>query len=347
MTENIISCPIPLQDEVITLSHGSGGRNMQNLIQDLFYKYLSNEFLLQKHDSAVMKNDLKDIAMTTDSYVVNPIFFPGGDIGKLAVCGTVNDLLMVGARPLYLSLGLILEEGFSISKLEQIIISISKAAKEADVKIVTGDTKVVEKGKGDQIYINTCGVGDVFLEQRIHPDEIHKGDVIIVSGDLGRHAIAILKEREGLGFEAEVESDCALLNQMVLDLLVSGIDVHCMRDLTRGGLSAALIELSEISEKEFEINAVDIPIDPAVKGVCEILGFDPKQLACEGRFVLFIPKEQSQIALDILKKYREGINANIIGEVTTNQNVKVILKTEIGSTRVLDMPSGELLPRIC
>ncbi len=313
----------------------------------MFTKAFGNELLAQNHDSTLINLPNNKIAFTTDSYVVKPIFFSGSDIGSLAVNGTVNDLSMSGAKPLYLSLGFIIEEGFAMEDLWKVVQSISESAKKSGVKIVTGDTKVVDKGKGDGIFINTSGVGVIEHKLNISPANIQKDDVIILNGDIGRHGIAIMAEREGLEFEHAIESDSAPLNGIVQKILDAGIDIHCMRDLTRGGLSSALNELADSSKSEILIDENSVPAREDVKGACEILGFDPLYAANEGKFIVFVnPKDATQ-CLSIMKTHPLGKDSAVIGEVTGGNETIVKLRSKIGTTRILDMLSGEQLPRIC
>jgi len=344
-----LSCPLPIADyDTVTMAHGGGGKMMNNLIEKMFMHYLSNTMINEKHDGAVFTAEGHKFAFTTDSYVVNPVFFPGGNIGELAVYGTVNDLSMCGAKPIYLSLGLILEEGFLIKDLEKIIISIKNACEKSGVKIITGDTKVVDKGKGDGIFINTAGIGIVRDDINISPSQVKEGDVILLSGDIGRHGIAIMTTRENLDFESGIKSDCAPLNNIVQKLIDEKIEIHCLRDLTRGGLGSALNEIASQAKIEIEIEEKSIGVIEEVRGVCEILGFDPIYVANEGRFIAFVKKEDAEKALKILKSEENGEFASIIGEVKSkNKNGIVILKSLMGAGRILDMLSGEQLPRIC
>jgi hydrogenase expression/formation protein HypE len=344
------SCPLPINDyDTVTMAHGGGGKLMNNLIQKMFIHYLKNNLIDEMHDGAVFDIESHRLAFSTDSYVVNPVFFPGGDIGELAVYGTVNDLSMCGAKPLYLSLGLILEEGFLLKDLEKIIISIKNACEISGVKIITGDTKVVDKGKGDGIFINTSGVGAVRDGINISPSFVREGDMILINGDIGRHGIAIMTTRENLDFESNIKSDCAPLNNIVRKLIDSGIEIHCLRDLTRGGLASALNEIASQAKVEIEVEEKSISVIEEVRGVCEILGFDPVYVANEGRFIAFVKKEDADKTLKILKEENEiGIFASIIGEVKgKNKNGIVTLKSSLGANRILDMLSGEQLPRIC
>lgn len=300
---------------------------------------------MQGHDSAQINLATNKIAFTTDSYVVKPLFFPGGDIGSLAVNGTVNDIAMSGAVPQYISLGLIIEEGFEMEMLWRVVQSIASAAEAAGVKIATGDTKVVDNGKGDGIFINTSGIGLIQHDLNISPKSIKPGDVILLNGDIGRHGIAIMAEREGLEFDHKITSDCAPLNFIINDIINAGIEVHCLRDLTRGGLSSTLNELAESANCEILINELKVPVHEDVRGACEILGFDPMYVANEGKFITIVPAEQAEICLNILTKHNS--EASIIGSISSNNEAIVKLKSRIGTMRILDMLSGEQLPRIC
>jgi hydrogenase expression/formation protein HypE len=343
-----LSCPVPLSEyPKVLLAHGGGGKLMHDLIKKMLMPPLANELLEQNHDSTVMELNGQKIAFTTDSYVVQPIFFPGGDIGTLAVNGTVNDLSMSGAEPLYLSIGLIIEEGFPMEDLARITESVKLAAQQAGIRIVTGDTKVVDKGKGDGIFINTAGIGVINHELKITPGSIRSGDVIILNGDIGRHGMAIMAAREGLGFDTTIESDCAPLNGLVRDIVSSGVQVHCMRDLTRGGLVSALNELSEDSNSEILIEEDSIPVREEIQGACEILGFDPLYVANEGKLVIFVPEKHANKCLGVMKEHRHGKDSAVIGKVLSIGKNIVKLKSKIGTTRILDMLSGEQLPRIC
>jgi len=340
-------CPIPINEyPQIMLAHGGGGKLMHDLIEKMFVPAFENPLLAERHDGAVFNVANARLAFTTDSYVVKPLFFPGGDIGSLAVNGTVNDLAMCGARPLYLSSGFILEEGLETDKLWQIIQSMKRSAKEAGVDLVTGDTKVVDRGKGDEIFINTAGVGVIEHDLTIGPKQVHEGDTVILSGDIGRHGIAIMAAREGLEFETAIESDCAPLAKMVRSLIDGGIDVHCMRDLTRGGLASALVEITESCGKAINIEESKIGVREDVRGACEILGFDPMYLANEGRFVLFVPEKDVDRALTLLSLNDQGAEPSRIGSVGSDGS-GVILKSIIGANRIVDMFTGEQLPRIC
>ena len=348
-----LSCPVPIsQYPQVLLAHGGGGTLMHNLIEKMFMSEFKNPALESRHDSSVLNLDSNKIAFTTDSYVVSPLFFPGGDIGSLAIHGTVNDLSMSGAKPLYISAGFIIEEGLPMETLWKVVQSMQNAAKIAGVEIVTGDTKVVDKGKGDGIFINTAGIGIIEHNLVINPSSVKPDDVIIVSGDIGRHGIAIMAQREGLEFETTIESDSAPLNEIVQNLINAHIDIHCMRDLTRGGLASALVEIAEASNYSINIIETDIPVREDVQGACEMLGFDPLYVANEGRFIVILPKKDAEGALEIMKKSEHGSDSKIIGIVTSENKGKnlygfVTMKSLIGATRIVDMLSGEQLPRIC
>ena len=348
--EVTLQCPTSSEPESIRLAHGGGGRLMQTLIQGIFLKAFSNPWISRLQDSAVVPIKGHRMAVTTDSYVVRPLFFPGGDIGSLAIHGTINDLAMSGAMPQYLSAGFILEEGLSFEVLEKVVHSMADAARKAGVPIVCGDTKVVDRGKGDQVFINTTGIGKIESGIDIGPHRIAPGDRILVSGDVGSHGIAVMSVREGLGFATKIVSDSGPLHHVVADLLQEGIPIHCMRDLTRGGLASALNELADTSGEKLLIDERCIPVQEAVRGACEILGLDPFYVANEGRFVLFLPARESGKALEILRQHSESTLAMDIGEVLsspTPHSLPVTLKTMLGTHRILDLLSGEQLPRIC
>jgi len=341
-------CPIPISDYPnILLAHGGGGKLMQQLIDKIFLPAFDNPTLQTRHDGALLNLSNSRLAFTTDSYVVKPLFFPGGDIGTLAINGTVNDLAMCGARPAYISAGFILEEGLPIDTLWKIAQSMRRAADEAEVNIVTGDTKVVERGKGDGIYINTAGIGLVEHDQIIMPANIKSGDSIILSGDLGRHGIAVMAAREGLAFESAIESDCAPLTEPIMSLLKAKVTIHCLRDLTRGGLAAALVEIAQTAKWQLLIDESSIAVSEPVRGACEILGFDPLHVVNEGRFIAFISPDYAKQAMEILRRFPNCREAAIIGEVTNQPDAEVILKSKLGVKLVLDLPAGEQLPRIC
>ncbi len=341
-------CPLPIQQyPQVLLAHGGGGKLMHQLIETVFVPAFSNSLLAARHDGASFAVGNQRLAFTTDSYVVRPLFFPGGDIGSLAINGTVNDLAMCGARPLYLSAGFILEEGLPMETLWRVIQSMKRAADVAGVQLVTGDTKVVDKGKGDGIFINTAGIGVVEHPLAINPNSVQAGDVILLSGDLGRHGVAIMAKREGLEFESQIESDCAPLNGVVQAMLDDGLELHCLRDLTRGGLTSALVEIAESTNRQIQIEETAIPVREDVKGACEILGLDPMYLANEGRFIAFLPATQAERALTIINSHSRDANASLIGAVTNIAQPLVMLKSRIGAMRIVDMFSGEQLPRIC
>jgi len=343
-----VSCPVPITNQdFVTLAHGGGGRMMHNLLDRIVIPAFGNQPLESRHDGAVMDMNKGRLAFTTDSYVVHPLFFPGGDIGTLAVTGTVNDLAMCGARPLCLSAGLILEEGLPMATLERVVASMARTAKAAQVTIVTGDTKVVDKGKGDGLFLNTAGIGIVEHDLIIAPSRVQPGDAILLSGDVGRHGVAIMAVREGLQFETTIESDCAPLVEPVLALLAAGVDVHCLRDLTRGGLATTLIEIAESSRLHVGISERDIAVEENVCGACEILGLDPLYLANEGRFVAFVPAPQAEHALQVMRAHAVSSTAARIGSVSESPAALVTLRSRIGTKRILDMHSGEQLPRIC
>jgi hydrogenase expression/formation protein HypE len=341
-------CPIPIhQYPAVLMAHGGGGKLTHQLIEKMFLPLFDNPILDTRHDGAVFSVGTQRLAFTTDSYVVRPIFFPGGDIGSLAINGTVNDLAMCGARPLYLSAGFILEEGLPMETLWKVVSSMKEAARAAGIQLVTGDTKVVERGKGDGIYINTAGIGILENDAVISPAAVQPGDRLLLSGDIGRHGIAIMAAREGLEFESRIESDCAALWDLVNALLGAGIEIHCMRDLTRGGLASALVEIAEASGFHLRVEESLIPVREDVKGACEILGFDPMYVANEGRFLAFIPGKDANRALEIASSHPLGEGASLIGAVDAKPAGQVSMKSLIGASRIVDMISGEQLPRIC
>ena len=343
-----ISCPLPISRyPTIALPHGGGGKLMNQLISEMFLKAFQQMDRGVPHDGAVRMVGGTRLAFTTDSYVIRPLFFPGGDIGSLAVYGTVNDLAMCGAIPLLLSASFILEEGFPMDLLWRIVQSMQTAATQSGVEIVTGDTKVVEKGKGDGIYINTAGVGQVVAKNAISPESVQVGDSLILSGDLGRHEIAIMALREGLSFETALMSDSAPLAEAVLGLIRAGVEIHCLRDLTRGGLVSALNEIAVSSGCRIHVYENRIPICATVHGACEVLGLDPFSIANEGRFVAFVPPSETEKCLQLLSQLSLTEQACRIGEVTGSEPPLVTIETTLGTSRVLSMPSGEQLPRIC
>jgi hydrogenase expression/formation protein HypE len=330
----------------ILLAHGSGGRLSHELVEKKLAPVLSNPMLDKMDDSAIF--ELKGrIAFTTDSYTVSPIFFPGGDIGKLAVCGTVNDLAMSGATPLYFSLSLIIEEGLPVADLERIVDSIAQAVTEVGVKIITGDTKVVNKGNADKLFINTSGIGAIPPGVDISGANAMPGDKVIVSGNLGDHGIAVLSQRQGLEFNVPVDSDCAPLNKMVAEILAVTSNINCLRDPTRGGLATTLNELARQSNVGININEDSIPANEAVLAACELLGFDHLYVANEGKMVAIVSQEYAEKVLSQMKQNKYGAAATIIGDVVSEHPGKVVMKTRLGSSRIVDMLTGELLPRIC
>jgi hydrogenase expression/formation protein HypE len=342
------SCPRPLGTQgVIQLAHGGGGRRMRELIDGVLRPAFDSPILATRHDSAVLSLGGQRLAFTTDSYVVSPLFFPGGDIGTLAVNGTINDLSMAGAVPAYLSVGLIIEEGLAIDTLERVVASMRQAAQDAAVQIVTGDTKVVDRGKGDGLFINTAGLGLVPAGTDVSPARVRPGDAILLSGDIGRHGMAVLSVREGLGFESPIESDCAPLAAIVAALVDTALDVHCLRDLTRGGLAAALNEIALDARVGITVEEAAVPVDGPVAAACEILGLDPLYVANEGRFIAFVAAPDAEPALRALRAHRSGTRAVRIGTVTGTSPGTVEVVGRLGNPRVLDLLSGEQLPRIC
>ena len=338
-----------MEEKRILLSHGSGGTMTRDLIDQYFVKQFENPILKLLNDQAVFPTSSSRLAFTTDSYVVDPIFFPGGDIGRLAICGTVNDLAVSGATPQYLSCSFMIEEGFLFSDLEKILFSMKRVCQEAEVTIVTGDTKVVNRGNLDKIFINTAGVGALEDGLSISGDKAQVGDKILITGFLGDHEIAIISKRENLGFITNVQSDVAPMNGIVKALLHHGFgsQLHTMRDPTRGGMATVLNEIATQSHVGIFIEEDKIPVREEVKGACEILGFDPLYLANEGKLVIFLDAQVAEKALAVLKKTRYGTNAQIIGEVVTKPKGKVLMQTAIGGTRIVDMLATEQFPRIC
>ncbi len=330
--------------EKIILAHGSGGKVMHNFLKDTLRAYLPID---RFYDSAILKIPSGDVAFTTDSFVVSPLFFPGGDIGSLAVYGTVNDLTMVGSEPRFISLSLIIEEGFPINDLNRILNSIREASKTAGVQVVTGDTKVVQKGKGDGIFINTAGIGVFRNEKMFTPDRIKPGDVIILSGSIGNHGMAVMAERNGLSFEPPVLSDTRPLNKLLEEVIEFSDSIHALRDPTRGGLATTLKEFALETNLCIEIDESNIPIKQQVKGACEILGLDPLYVANEGVFIAFVAEDMSKSVLERLRRHPYGEDASIIGRVKKEPGWMVLLNTEFGGTRMLDMLTGDQLPRIC
>ena len=333
-------------DDTILLAHGSGGKLSHELVEKTFLPLLANPALSKLDDSAIFEASGR-LAFTTDGYVVNPIFFPGGDIGKLAVCGTVNDLSMNGARPLYLSLSAIIEEGLLLRDLEQIAQSVKKAAQEAGVNVIAGDTKVVNRGQADKLFITTSGVGIVPPGVDISGANARAGDKVLLSGTIGDHGMAIMSQREGLKFSMTLKSDCAPLNKLVSQMLRVSSGIHSMRDPTRGGLATTLNELARQSSVGIVIEEAEIPVKEEVKAACELLGLDPIYVANEGKLVAIVDPADAGKVLARMRKNRYGRDAVIIGEVTSQHPGKVVMRTKLGPSRIVDMLSGELLPRIC
>jgi hydrogenase expression/formation protein HypE len=345
---NGMACPLPISNyNKVLLAHGGGGNLSHQLIQKMFISQFSNSFLNEEHDGAVIPVKEGRIAFSTDSYVVHPVFFPGGNIGELAINGTVNDLSMCGAKPLFISVGFIIEEGLPMEELWQIVLSMRHAAEDAGVQIVTGDTKVVDKGKGDKIFINTSGIGFINPGVDISPKNCSVGDVIILNGRIADHGIAIMSAREGLSFETQIKSDTAPLNSLVEVMLNASRNIHVLRDPTRGGLASALNEIAMTSKQSLIIDEKSIPISEEVKGACEILGLDPLYIANEGKLIAFVPEADSAKVLNAMRSHPLGKDSVIIGKVVTGNSGSVVMKTSIGSTRIVDMLSGEQLPRIC
>jgi len=334
-----------LKDKIL-LAHGSGGKLAHELVEKSFLKALANPLLAKLDDSAVFDFSGR-LAFTTDSYVVSPIFFPGGDIGKLAVYGTVNDLAMSGAKPLYLSLSFIIEEGLPQSELSQVVDSVQKATQEAGVEIVTGDTKVVHRGSADKLFINTAGVGIIPEGVDISGSNARPGDKVILSGTIGDHGIAVLSQREGLSFSTRLESDCAPLGGLVAEMLAASPNIHCLRDPTRGGLATSLNELAKQSKVGIKIEEERISVREEVLGACEMLGFDPLYVANEGKLVAIVLPEDADKVLKAMRENHYGKDATIIGEVRVEHPGRVVMKTCLGASRIVDMLVGDLLPRIC
>lgn len=343
-----LACPLPITEyKNILLAHGSGGKLTHQLIQKMFLSQFKNELLDPLHDGAILGMNGSRLAFSTDSYVVNPIFFPGGDIGELAVNGTINDLAMCGAMPKFLSAGFIIEEGFSMDELWKVVTSMRLAAERAGVLLVTGDTKVVDRGKADKVFINTSGIGLVMPGVDINPKNIRPGDTIIVSGQIAEHGIAIMSVREGLEFETQLQSDTAPLHSLVEAMLTADANIHALRDPTRGGVASALNELAESAHIGLEIVEEKIPVKEEVKGACEILGFDPLYVANEGKLIAIVPASEAESILAAMHGHPNGRDAIIIGEAVASHPGTVLMKSRIGGTRVVDMLTGEQLPRIC
>jgi hydrogenase expression/formation protein HypE len=362
-----------MRSDRILLAHGGGGLLTKELIQSVILPVLDNPLLHPLDDAAVLRlgdaastgggvggacvggaedagapdSRVGDLAFTTDSYVVSPLFFPGGDIGELAVCGTVNDLAVKGAEPLWMSLGLVLEEGLPIADLEAVIRSVGSAARDAGIQVVTGDTKVVEKGRCDGMYVNTAGIGRIVTSVPLGPQMTQPGDAIIVNGFLGDHGAAIMARRSGISFSPELVSDCAALWDLVRATLDTGAEIHAMRDLTRGGLAGALCDIAETRGLDMRIRETDLPVRSAVRGACDLLGFEPMAVANEGKLVIFCAASSAEDVLAALRSHALGSSAAVIGEVTARPGGKAVLATRIGGERIIDMPPGETLPRIC
>lgn len=333
--------------ETITMAHGNGGKMTDKLIDNIFLKYLNNDILKQKDDSSLLPEIKGKPLITTDSFVVNPIFFPGGDIGKLAVCGTVNDLAVSGAVPLYLTAGFILEEGFPVKQLEEIIKSMADTAWKANVLVVAGDTKVVEKGKGDNIYINTTGVGAIVNNNSLTDEVIKNDDKIIISGSIGEHGLTILKKRKGMNFNDSLKSDCCILSDFIKNILDKTKGVKFMRDPTRGGIATVLNEISDKYKVSIKIKEVSIPTNQEVNSLCKILGLDPLYLANEGKVLMIAAEEYSEKIVEIMRRYEQGRNACIIGSITGDKQSQVLLETKIGGKRIINKLIRDILPRIC
>lgn len=343
-----VVCPVPPTDyPLVLLAHGGGGRLTRRLIDDVFRPAFRNPLLDTGHDGAVLPPTLHRLAFTTDASVVRPLFFPGGDIGTLAVNGTVNDLAMCGARPLYLSASFVIEEGLPVETLRRVAASMRQAADAAGVSVVTGDTKVVDRGAGDGLYLATSGVGVLEHDLVIGPQGVRPGDAVLLSGDVGRHGMAVLAVREGLAFETPIASDCAAVAEPALALLREGVGVRCLRDPTRGGLAAVLVEIAEAAGARIHVEERAVPVDPLVRGACEVLGLDPLHVACEGRFVAFVAAADADRALAVLRAHPVSAGACRIGTVESGTDGLVTMTSTVGTRRVIDMPSGEQLPRIC
>lgn len=334
-------------NDLVLLSHGGGGLRSRQLIRDMIIRHLGNPILNEMDDGACLSIAEKNLVFTTDSFVVRPLFFPGGDIGKLAVCGTVNDLTMMGAEPRYLSLGLILEEGLLFVDLERVILSMRKALDEAKVKIVTGDTKVVERGMGFGMFVNTAGIGARFLNADTRVANAWPGDAVIVTGTLGDHGAAVMSCRDGVNLESGLVSDVAPLWNLIKPLLRKGVFIHCLRDPTRGGLAAALNDIAESSRVGIRLFEKKMPVRKEVRGICRLLGLDPLNMACEGCAVVVCPGKSAGAVLDLLRSNPLGRNAKVIGNIIKQPKGLVVLETEVGGERIVETPMGEDLPRIC
>jgi len=342
------SCPVaPATADRVLMSHGGGGRMSRRLIRDLFRRHFTSSELARDHDGAYLQTDGRLLAFTTDSFVVSPPFFPGGDIGSLAIHGTVNDLAACGARARWLSAAFVLEEGLPMSELERIVVSMAKAASTAGVEIVAGDTKVVERGKGDGIFITTTGIGTLWTDRPPDPRAVLPGDVVLLSGSIGEHGMAILSRREGLAFESELTSDSAPLGDLVEAVYRAGVHPRCLRDPTRGGVAAALAEIAEASQTGIELDESAIPVAALVRGACEILGLDPLLVANEGKMLFIVAPEDAETALAALRSHPLGKLAAKVGRVQGDEPGCLLIRTELGSVFVMDIPAGEELPRIC
>ena len=333
--------------EKITLSCGDGGKLTYNLIKNVFVKHFKNEYLEKLQDASLLKIGNEDICFTTDSYTVSPIFFSGGDIGKLSICGTINDLSVSGATPLFLSSSFIIEEGLDFETLEKIVISMANESKKENIKITTGDTKVVEKGKVDKIFINTSGIGIKDKRMKLGIERIKLGDLIIINGDIGLHGLSIITKREGIEFESEIKSDCSSLYPLVKEIFQFGENIKFMRDPTRGGVAATLNEIVIKSDIGIKIYKKKIPVSKEVNSLCEILGFDPLYIANEGKIIIIVDRKYGEKVVDVMRKQKSGKKAEIIGEVTDKIKRKVLIETEIGVERVVEFQSGAQFPRIC
>ena len=346
--EGAVCAPPLTHNEQIVMGHGAGGRMSHQLIQKAFVSAFQNSALNAGDDAALVEPGLKQkLSISTDAHVVSPLFFPGGDIGKLAVCGTVNDVAMLGAKPLYLTAGFILEEGLPMDKLKRVIESMRAAVEEAGVQIVAGDTKVVQKGKADGMYITTAGVGVVRADVNVSGANAKPGDVVILSGTIGDHGIAVLGARGELGFQSSLQSDVAPLNHLIAAMLDASPNIHVLRDPTRGGLATTLNEIASQSDAGILLKEETIPVHSEVNAACEMLGFDPLYVANEGKLVTIVPKEEAERILSVMRSTKYGEGSVIIGEVVSEPKGRVLLKTVLGSTRVVDMLAGEMLPRIC
>lgn len=331
----------------ILLAHGSGGTLTQELLTDLFLPYFGNAILNRAHDGAVMTIGSQKLAFSTDTFVVKPSFFPGGNIGDLAINGTVNDVAMCGAKPLFLAAGFLLEEGFPMDQLHTIVATMASAAKAAGVQLVTGDTKVVEHGCGDGIYINTTGIGAIDDAVDIGPELAKPGDIVIINGHIGNHGIAVMSKREGIAFETVIESDTAPLNGLIAAILAVSKNVHVLRDPTRGGLAGTLCEIASASNVGIMLQQDQLPIDPEVTSACEILGLDPLYIANEGKVIVIAPEQDAKDILQIMRQHRFGQDSTIIGHIMAEHPNKVLLETDLGTVRIVDLPDGEQMPRIC